>query len=52
MKIINLNVNSLRVRMEAVNRLAADLPPDDMYFQTGKNKNDFLVRLRAKCIWL
>ena len=52
MKIISWNVNGLRARMEAVNRLVADLQPDVMCFQKVRTKGDFLIQVPGYMGWL
>ena len=45
MKILSWNVNGLQARLEAVNRLVADLQPDVLCFQKVRKNGGFLIQV-------
>lgn len=45
MKILSWNVNGLQARLEAVNRLVADLQPDILCFQKVRKNGGFLIQV-------
>ena len=45
MKILSWNVNGLQARLEAVNRLVAELQPDVLCFQKVRKNGGFLIQV-------
>ena len=52
MKLLSWNVNGLQARLEAVNRLVADLQPELMCFQKVRKKGAFLTSIDGYFGWL
>lgn len=52
MKILSWNVNGLQARLDAVNRLVAELQPDLMCFQKVRKKGAFLTKIDNYFGWL
>ena len=52
MKILSWNVNGLQARLDAVNRLVADLQPELMCFQKVRKKGAFLTPIDNYFGWL
>ena len=52
MKILSWNVNGLQARLDAVNRLVAELQPDFMCFQKVRKKGAFLTKIDNYFGWL
>lgn len=52
MIIISWNVNGIQARLEAVNRLVAELQPDLMCFQKVRKKEAFITDIPGYFGWL
>ena len=52
MRILSWNVNGVQARLEAVNRLVAELQPDIMCFQKVRKKGAFLTSIDGYFGWL
>ena len=52
MRILSWNVNGVHARLEAVNRLVAELQPDIMCFQKVRKKGAFLTQIPGYMGWL
>lgn len=51
MRILSWNVNGVQARLEAVNRLVAELQPDLMCFQKVRKKGSFLTKIDGYMGW-
>ena len=52
MRILSWNVNGVQARLEAINRLVAELVPDLMCFQKVRKKGAFLTQIPGYMGWL